>query len=293
MPELRVEHDGVTLAATSTPAGTTALVALHGASEGTRASPILRHLHDVLPPAGIGVVTFDRRGEGASTGEPSRGRFEVQASDALAVLDAIDVPHRGLFGYSQGGWVAPLASVRSQVVAFLVVVASAGVTPAQQMRYATERQLRLAGYGDDVVARALGLRRDFEAWVHDPRPAPELEARLAGAHDEEWARLLFLPPRLPDDEGRRQWTLEMDFDPRPVFAQVRVPALALWGEDDAWTPVAPSVSAWEEACGSVETVVVPNAGHDLTRPDGMFAPELHHRLLVWLDEVAHQGEWRT
>ena len=156
-----------------------------------------------------------------------------------------------------------------------------GVTPSQQMMYATESQLRLAGYDEGVVANALELRRDFEAWVHQPQPARKLEARLSAAADEDWFGVLFLPPLLLDEEGRRLWIEEMDFDPRPVFARVRVPTLALWGGDDSWTPVAPSVEAWQQACGSVETIVLPNVEHDLTRPDGTFTEEFDHRLVEW------------
>jgi pimeloyl-ACP methyl ester carboxylesterase len=58
-------------------------------------------------------VTFDRRGEGASTGKPSRGRFQLQATDALAILDALDVERVGLWGISQGAWVGPIAALRS------------------------------------------------------------------------------------------------------------------------------------------------------------------------------------
>ena len=184
MEELRIERDGFSLAASYSPAGPTALVALHGAGEGTRDSRSLRHLHELLPPHGIGVVTFDRRGEGESTGDATRGRFDLQADDALAVLGAIDVERVGLFGYSQGGWIAPIAAARSDEVAFLVLVASIGVTPSEQMMVAVERQLRLAGYGDDVVERALDLRRRFEHWIHEvaPEPDEQLDADLLAAH---------------------------------------------------------------------------------------------------------------
>src|ERR687896_265653 len=87
--ELRTERGDATLAASYSPAGTTAIVALHAAGEGTREGLLYRHLHEVLPPAGIGVVTFDRRGEGESTGDASRGRFDVQAKDALDGRDAV------------------------------------------------------------------------------------------------------------------------------------------------------------------------------------------------------------
>jgi len=283
--ELQIEGDGFTLAASYSPAGPTALVALHGAGEGTRESPLLGHLHEVLPPHGIGVVTFDRRGEGESTGDATRGRFDLQADDALAVLRAIGAERGGLFGYSQGGWIAPLAAARSDDVAFLVLVASIGVTPSEQMMVAVERQLRLAGYRDDVVDRALDLRRRFEHWIHAvaPEPDEQLAGDLLAAVDEPWAGQLWLPPSLLDQEGVRLWIEEMDYDPRPTFEQVRVPTLSFYGELDSWAPVEASVEAWREARGDgVELVVIPGAEHDLTLRDGTFAPEYDRRLVEWL-----------
>ena len=283
MEELRVDNNGITLAASYSPAGEKAIVALHGAGEGARDSETYAHLHELLPPAGIGVVTFDRRGEGASTGDSSRGRFDVQVEDALAVLRAVDAERVGLWGISQGGWIGPLAAARSDEVAFLVLVASTGVTPSEQMMYAVERQLRLTGYGGDVVERALDLRRRFEANVHSPGPDEDLAADLLAALDEPWVGQLWLPPTLLDDESRRLWIEEMDYDPRPSFEQVRVPTLCFYGEADSWTPVEPSVHAWRAARGDeVEIVVVPEAEHDLRLPDGSLAPEYTEKLVGWL-----------
>ena len=283
MEDLRIERDGFSLAASYSPAGPTALVALQGAGEGTRDSPSLRHLHELLPEHGIGVVTFDRRGEGESTGEATRGRFGLQVEDALAVLAAVEAERLGLWGLSQGGWIGPLAAAASGEVAFLALVASTGVTPSEQMMYAVERQLRLAGYGDEVVERALDLRRRFEAWVHRPEPDDELAAALWDGVDEPWWGQAWLPPTLLDEESRRLWIEEMDFDPRPVFAQVRVPTLLFYGAEDSWTPVEPSVESWRAARGDeVEIVVVQCAEHDLTLPDGSFAPGYERKLVEWL-----------
>jgi uncharacterized protein len=289
MPELRIRTTGgAVLAATYSPAGETAIVALQSASGGTRHSPVYRHLHELLPPAGIGVVTFDRRGEGASTGGMSRGRFQLQVEDALAVVDALDAPRIGLWGLSQGAWIGPLAAA-SNAVRFLVLVAATGVTPSEQMRYAVACQLRRAGYDDAVVARVLDLRRRFEAWVHDPAPsgADALASELGSASTAPWWPKAWLPADLPDDEGRGRWIEEMDFDPRPVFAVVDVPTLLFYGDADSWTPVADSVAAWRTARGDdVEIVVIPGAEHDLTLPDGSLSATYTERLVEW---VARQG----
>src|ERR1043166_1665595 len=257
--ELRIERDGFELAASYWPAGDNAIVAL------------------------------DRRGEGESTGDVSRGRFEEQVEDVLAVIDAVDADRVGLWGISQGGWIGPLAAAASDDVAFLVLVASTGVTPSDQMMYAVEKQLRLAGFGDDAVDKALELRRRFEDWIHTRAPEPDeaLAADLLAALDEPWAGQLWLPPSLLDEEGTRLWIEEMDFDPRPSFAQVRVPTLLFYGEADSWTPVEPSVDAWREARGDqVEIVVVPEAEHDMTLADGTLAPEYTNKLVDWLNREA-------
>ena len=285
MEEIRVEREGFALAGSYSPAGETAIVALHGAGEGTKDAPLYAHLHELLPPAGIGVVTFDRRGEGESTGDSSRGRFELQVEDALALIDAIDAKRVGLWGISQGGWIGPLAAAASDEVAFLVLIASTGVTPSEQMMYAVEKQLRLAGYDDEAVARALELRRRFEEWVHTRAPEPDeaLAADLWAALDEPWVGQLWLPPTLLDEEAVQLWIEEMDYDPRPSFAQVRVPTLLFYGEADSWTPVEPSVEAWREARGDeIEIVVIPEAEHDLTLPDRSLSPEYTSKLLDWL-----------
>jgi uncharacterized protein len=289
MEELVVRQRGVALAASYSPAGDTAVVALHSASAGTRDDPLYSHLHELLPPVGIGVVTFDRRGEGESTGEPSRGRFELQVEDALAVLTATDAKRVGLWGISQGGWIGPLAAAASSDVAFLVLIASTGVTPSEQMVYAVERQLRLAGYGDDVIARALDLRRRFEDWIHTTAPEPDeqLAAELSRATDDQWWPQAWLPASLLDEQRRLLWIEEMDFDPRPVFAQVRVPTLLFYGREDSWTPVEPSIAAWRAGRSeATEIVVVPHAEHDLRLPDGSLAGDYKRILVDWLRRQA-------
>jgi pimeloyl-ACP methyl ester carboxylesterase len=273
---MRVED----LAVSYSPAGTTALVALHGAGTGTRdSSPLYAHLHETLPPLGIGVATFDRRGEGESRGEITRGRFEAQAHDALAVAAALGVERAGLWGISQGAWIAPLAATASNDVAFVITIAATGVTPAEQMRYYTRRHLEVAGYDHDVVERAVSLRLGLEAWVHDAAPLPpDLEA----ASEEPWFPLAYLPTKAEAEaeaENKHAWIAEMDFDPRPIFAAVRVPFLAFYGERDSTSPVEPSVAALPP---HAEVVVIPDAEHDLTLPDGSLSPLYERTLVEWL-----------
>jgi hypothetical protein len=176
--------------------------------------------------------------------------------------------------------VAPLAATLSADVAFVIAIAATGVTPAEQMRYYTRRQLEVAGYGSEVVERASSLRLQLEDWVHDAGPPPDLE----GAADEPWFPLAYLPPTTFDEEEKREWIEEMDWDPRPVFAAVTVPVLAFYGEQDSVSPVEPSVAAWPNANATV--VVVPDAEHDLSLPDGTLAPLYEQTLVDWLSSLS-------
>src|SRR5262249_41535204 len=175
----------------------------------------------------------------------------------------------------------------TEEVAFLVLVASTGVTPAEQMTYAVEHQLRLSGYGDDVVDRALGLRRRFDDSVHTRghQRDKQLPTALREAADEPWWPHVWLPPTLLDEESQRLWIEEMGFDPRPTFARVRVPTLLFYGGADSWTPVDPSITAWRDARGDeVEIVVIPQAEHDLTLPNGTLSPDYHPTPLTYLTQ---------
>jgi pimeloyl-ACP methyl ester carboxylesterase len=88
-----------------------------------------------------------------------------------------------------------------------------------------------------------------------------------------------------EGEERRGWIEEMDFEPEPVFARVRVPTLLVYGEADSWMPVDLSVEAWRRARGDeVDVVRLPGVGHE---PIG--SREYEEALLGWLRERSREG----
>ena len=75
----------------------------------------------------------------------------------------------------------------------------------------------------------------------------------------------------------------MDFDPAPIFRQLSVPVLLFYGEEDEWTPVGQSASAWREAQGENATIVIiPGVSHDLRGPDGVLSPTYESCLAEWM-----------
>ena len=141
-----------------------AVVLLHPADDPSRRQFLFEHLAIVLPERGIAVFRYDRR-----VCPPGRDvPYGLQAEDLAWGLEALagevgSVP-TGLWGFSQGAWVALLAAAGRADIAFLVLVGCSALSPARQMQYGTAEQLRRAGFGLESVAELGELRTAWEAY---------------------------------------------------------------------------------------------------------------------------------
>ena len=90
----------------------------------------------------------------------------------------------------------------------------------------------------------------------------------------------------------------MDFDPEPVFANVRVPTLLFYGEDDEWSPIEPSIAAWERAAkrsGNKDVLAarLKGTGHAPTlggvESIDAVSEDYERTLVEWLDRVTRSG----
>lgn len=267
--DLSIDTGDLRLDATlSMPAGParSGVVVLHGAEAGTRSHPLYEHLAGLLPPQGIAVLRFERRGSDVPLG--------VQAGDAAAALRVLRrfvAGPVGLWGWSQGGWVAALAAHAAD---FLVVVAAPGVSPAVQMRFGTAEQLRRNGYAD--VGELIQLRAAYEDFQRGVRERDDVQAVIDHAASRPWFPLAYVSRRLTEPT----WP-DLDFDPAPVFAAVRCPVLAFYGDQDDWTPVEPSALAWGQTA-DVRIERLPDCGHEPIRGDGSVSPRYANALLDFL-----------
>ena len=218
----------------------------------------------------------------------------MRVVDELAVRPDIDARRIGLWGFSQGAWVAPLAASRSTKIAFLVLVASTGASPAEQMLYAAAKHARMAGFGEDAAERAVAVRRVVDEFRRGAVPLETAQTAVDGVKNEPWFAHTYVPRRL---DGLMFWP-DMDFDPEPVFANVRVPTLLFYGEDDEWSPIEASIAAWERAserAGNRDVLVVrlPGTGHFPTLGSAesieRVSPEYERTLVEWLDRVTRSG----
>src|SRR6201996_5355772 len=268
--------DGSPLAGTLTvPPGTPdapVVVAVHAAGAGTRDAPLHRHLASFLPSLGVATFIYDRRGEGASGGRPGAS-LPALAGDARAAVSAAALQPEvrpgclGLWGHSQGGWIAPMAAARSDTVAFLIVVAGSGVTPHEQMPFATANLLREAGYGEREVAQATGLRNRLHELWRDRGSPDQARLLMREAKAQPWYGLTYLgDPDLATDQALEDAAaFEWDLDITLTLRQLRIPVLLLYGATDRWVPVEPSLTAWRAALSQSRAPLrvsrLPGCGH--------------------------------
>jgi len=105
-------------------------------------------LADHLTKQGIGVLRFDDRGHGESTGDFGNATTEDFSKDVLSAItylktrNDVDIKNIGLIGHSEGGIIAPLVANNSKDVAFMVLLASTGIsgTELSVMQSKTLRQ---------------------------------------------------------------------------------------------------------------------------------------------------------
>lgn len=194
--EIFIESQGARLAATlHLPAASqpiAAVVVTHGASSPLRKSPLYAHLVQMLPAMGIAVLTYDRRGSGESSGQAGTGDYALLADDAIAGARAlmkdprIDPRRIGVWGLSQGGWLALLAASRSPDLAFAISVSAPMVTPDIQMIFSSENSLRVNGYSQADIDQMVATRKAVDDYMRGTADRATAQKMVDAAKVKPW-----------------------------------------------------------------------------------------------------------
>lgn len=276
-----------------------AIVAFHSASGGTRDYEGYQHLARRLPAIGVAVLLFDRRGSGKSGGEMRTTTFADLAADGIAGLESlktrsdIDSRRLGVWGVSQGAWVASLAATMSSDIRYVACVSFSAVTPANQMDYAARYALRSAGNSAAVIDEALRTRTRVNEYYRGREDKESVERMVAAERSQKWFDLMMLPNsgNIPNDARQTKWYREMDYDPLTPIRRLTVPCIFFYAGDDPWVPVEESMAkVLEAAAGHARVTIlrIPHTGHLMeVRPDspGQTSREYQDQLVKWVRDV--------
>nr|WP_238401556.1 alpha/beta hydrolase [Altererythrobacter sp. C41] len=246
-----------------------AVVVTHSASKPLRDAALYRHLTEMLPPLGIAVLTYDRRGSGRSGGSLKDSDYAMLADDAIAAVrmlkadPRIDPKRIGVWGLSQGGWLSLLAAARSPDVRFVVSISAPVVTSDVQMMFRSENSMRINGYSDAEIHQMRAMRLAVDDYMRGTGDRAVAQALVDAAKDEPWFDLLYMGKTV-GDRATSRWRKEIEYDPLPTLDQVDVPALILFGGNDPVVPVATSVARIDARRAPSLTVrVIAGADHHM------------------------------
>lgn len=285
-----------------------ALVLVHGSGAQDRRGQngYLRRMAEHFAGTGFAVLAYDKRGTGDSAGDWRTSGFTDLAADVGAAVSFLTAHRRvrpdavGLVGFSQAGWVMPLAWQRHETLAFLVAVSAAGtgVTPAERHLFDMRNQAVAAGASPAPVADLTGAWDALLGAVRrgDIRDGSLDEAvRRARAHEVLGG---LLPPSGAGIrwDRREQWflALDVDCDALPLWRAITSPVLAVYGLEDRSFPVervADRLLTEGLSHPASLVVTIPEAGHLLTNgsPTGPFAPGSLESIGEWLQQITGRG----
>jgi pimeloyl-ACP methyl ester carboxylesterase len=240
-----------------------------------------------LVTSGVAILVYDKRGVGRSEGSwvsadvSDLARDAAAALDALAAHPAVAASAVGLFGHSEGGWVALRAAAQLRrprhlilnscpAVPFLQAEVTALVNMGVDERTARQALEELAGAAGASAGHRAG-ERILQRYAGTPLGAVLAEADVT-MDAARWSQL-------------RAWR---DYDPAPDIARLEVPTLALYGQRDPLTPVEPSVAAFARLHPAARVQVFPDGDHRLLAGDG-FAEGYLQTLIRWCSDHRPSG----
>jgi alpha-beta hydrolase superfamily lysophospholipase len=276
------------------------IVLLHGSgAEGRSAS---RHLAQAFVRRGVAALIYDKRGVGESGGDWRTAGFEELVGDAVAAVAALRAQPRiervGIHGHSQSGTYAPSVARASPHVAFVIASAASGVSMADAETYSLDNALGVRALPDAERALAERFVRAIVATAYQGAARAELERARDAARDRAW--MIELPP--PQDVYWSFAQRTAAYAPLEHWRRVSVPALLVYGEDDARVPARRSAAgiaaAYLEAQGhELDVLLFPGADHTFRLTplrNGAFewprtAPGYPGRLVDWVLRVTSSG----
>ncbi len=225
---------------------------------------------------GLAALAYDKRGVGESGGNFQTVPFMDLCEDGLAAVKYlksrkdIDPEYLGVWGLSQGGWLAPLAASRSADVSFVIAVSGPGVSPGEQMLFYYANELRTRGVPEDDIREADTLRRDVWNYLYTGKGYEKVKNELNQARSKRWYKEvktqqdnLFGSLQISEDVSKPgnpnvNWVrVEMNYDPVPALRALRVPALFVFGGEDRLVPVRKSVAV-------IQQVLTESSNRDFT-----------------------------
>jgi pimeloyl-ACP methyl ester carboxylesterase len=248
-------------------------------------------LRNAFRRAGIATLIWDKAGNGCSSGAySSELPIRERATETLAALKVlkdrgdIDSSRIGVWAQSQGGWIAPMVAVRSNGIAYLIILSGPGRDAVSQGSYLVLNLLREAGVRENEAHEAYVALRRASAIALGGGGPQELSDAL-----KPLKKYSALPradiPSLTNGAYLRafqtdpQWSISAEL----FLQELDVPTLAIFGERDMQVDWRESIDVYHSAFarggnGDLTIKTFQDADHDMQPP--LNQRRLRHSIFV-------------
>jgi dienelactone hydrolase len=293
-----------TLISSTTPGPHPAVILVH--ASGAEDREYLLPFSRFLIRNGMAVLGYDKRGVGGSTGDwRNKASFDDLAGDVVAAFEYlrtrsdINRAQIGMLGWSQAGWIMPLAATRATDLAFLISIAGAGVSGTETTIDHARNEMVANGMRPQMIDQIVELMRlqyDYlrtgQGWDQYVATRERIVARMGGNPPEAF-------PATQDHPYLQFIRPLIVYDPAPTIRQLQLPVLALFGELDNNIMAEKNRAGWEAALKAgghrdYTLRILPKANHSMLearvgnnaeiRSLQRFVPAYFEIVLAWLSE---------
>ncbi|MCE7039725.1 S9 family peptidase [Dyadobacter sp. CY312] len=290
--EVSFKNQNVTLAGTLTLPSKTGkypvVVLISGSGAQNRDGEMLNHkpflvLADHLTRNGIGVLRYDDRGFGKSTGNfkpATSDDFSHDAESAVNFLKSrkdVDTAKIGLIGHSEGGLIAPMVAARSKDVAVIVLLAGPGMELKKLLLIQDGLIAKAYGMSDENVKKLVGINEKAYELVIQSTDINKLKTDMTRFVNENISKIpdKLIPAKMTREQvaaarieslSSPWFQYALKYNPEETLVKVKCPVLAINGEKDIQVVPEENLSAIKLALKkggntNVTTKELPNLNH--------------------------------
>jgi len=271
-----------------------AVIFVHGSGPETRNNS--SYSAKWLASLGYVVLIYDKRGTGESDGDKktiSRFSFDNLANDVvsgvnfLSKREKVDKKKIGIHAASQGGWVAALATSKTNLISFMIVKAASVTTVEEDRIFERSSRLREEGFLEKEILEVKEMQL-VEAKTVARDKQPDSFTRLFEENkNKAWFKRVYTYTNPFDPElvyYRKWYTTIANFNPISYLEQIKIPIFWIFGDSnlDKLGPIEQSISNLERLKqeGKPYTIVqYKGEGHNIKEK------KYEHRLYQWLCKI--------
>ena len=228
-----------------------------------------------LSKIGMATLLYDKRGcgesIGGSWGNSSLDDLALDIVSAMKFLErhpAINKNKIGVYGVSQGGWIASRVCAMNEKTAFIISNSGGGISPYDEEIFSYRTNMKFAGIDESGIEEGIGLVKKYLDYLKTGEKRNELAQLMDDNREKDWFPVLGLERIFVSEKNRKNWEWIATYVPRKDIKNIKIPVLLMFGDQDHDNPTQISVIKWKEALDEAmntnyEVKVFEGSGHGL------------------------------